>query len=364
MPKGKGRKNTEADMLKDNLKDSHEVQKSKPLFSLWKSDLTLAEFKILDTYLSRINSHNPEQRDVIFEKGELEKLLGVVKINHADLDARLKHLQAASINLGDDNHIDRVTLFERSQGFQDETGVWQVMLTCTQSAMKYFFNIEEIGYLRYKLRSIININSRYSYIMFIYLESNRFRKEWTVGLDELKLILNCETDETYAEYKHFNNLILKRCYKELTEKTELQYTYEPIRRGRRVTEIRFTLASRAVIPNETQVEGQLTFSDAPDFDPEPIEEPDIDELMLKKYGSETLTFIAGAMDYEFTKEETRVLFDIVLEHYIEPRNDEISRYDFVHRVYNRLKQRAAASQLEPLKSRYSYMKKLLEQEFE
>ena len=364
MPKGKGRKNTEADMLKDNLKDSHEVQKSKPLFSLWKSDLTLAEFKILDTYLSRINSHNPEQRDVIFEKGELEKLLGVVKINHTDLDTRLKHLQATSINLGDDNHIDRVTLFERSQGFQDETGVWQVMLTCTQSAMKYFFNIEEIGYLRYKLRSIININSRYSYIMFIYLESNRFRKEWTVGLDELKLILNCETDETYAEYKHFNNLILKRCYKELTEKTELQYTYEPIRRGRRVTEIRFTLASRAVIPNETQVEGQLTFSDAPDFDPEPIEEPDIDELMLKKYGSETLTFIAGAMDYEFTKEETRVLFDIVLEHYIEPRNDEISRYDFVHRVYNRLKQRAAASQLEPLKSRYSYMKKLLEQEFE
>ena len=351
-------------MLKDNLKDSHEVQKSKPLFSLWKSDLTLAEFKILDTYLSRINSHNPEQRDVIFEKGELEKLLGVVKINHTDLDTRLKHLQATSINLGDDNHIDRVTLFERSQGFQDETGVWQVMLTCTQSAMKYFFNIEEIGYLRYKLRSIININSRYSYIMFIYLESNRFRKEWTVGLDELKLILNCETDETYAEYKHFNNLILKRCYKELTEKTELQYTYEPIRRGRRVTEIRFTLASRAVIPNETQVEGQLTFSDAPDFDPEPIEEPDIDELMLKKYGSEPLTFIAGAMDYEFTKEETRVLFDIVLEHYIEPRNDEISRYDFVHRVYNRLKQRAAASQLEPLKSRYSYMKKLLEQEFE
>ena len=364
MPKGKGRKNTEADMLKDNLKDSHEVQKSKPLFSLWKSDLTLAEFKILDTYLSRINSHNPEQRDVIFEKGELEKLLGVVKINHTDLDTRLKHLQATSINLGDDNHIDRVTLFERSQGFQDETGVWQVMLTCTQSAMKYFFNIEEIGYLRYKLRSIININSRYSYIMFIYLESNRFRKEWTVGLDELKLILNCETDETYAEYKHFNNLILKRCYKELTEKTELQYTYEPIRRGRKVTEIRFTLASRAVIPNETQVEGQLTFSDAPDFDPEPIEEPDIDELMLKKYGSEPLTFIAGAMDYEFTKEETRVLFDIVLEHYIEPRNDEISRYDFVHRVYNRLKQRAAASQLEPLKSRYSYMKKLLEQEFE
>ena len=230
MPKGKGRKNAESEPLKDNLKDSYEVQKSKPLFSLWKSELTLAEFKILDTYLSRINSHNPEQRDVIFEKGELEKLLGVVKINNKDLDTRLKHLQATSVNLGYDNRIDRVTLFERSQGFQDENGVWQVTLTCTQSAMKYFFNIEEIGYLRYKLRSIINISSRYSYILFTYLEQNRFRMSWTVSLNELKRILNCEDEESYSEYKIFNNRILKKCYAELTEKTELQYTYEPIRR--------------------------------------------------------------------------------------------------------------------------------------
>lgn len=367
MPKGRGRKNAELPPLQDNLKDSYEVQKSTPLFSLWKSELSLSEFKILDTYLSRINSHHPEQRNVRFEKGEMERLLGVKQVKPQDLKQRLRHLMEQVIEIEDARKEDGfalISLFSIAKCIKDKDELWQIDISCTPEAMEYFFNIEEIGYLRYKLRSIINISSRYSYIMFIYLESNRFRKEWTVGLDELKLILNCETDETYAEYKHFNNLILKRCYKELTEKTELQYTYEPIRRGRKVTEIRFTLASRAVIPKETQIEGQLTFSDAPDFDPEPIEEPDIDELMLKKYGSEPLTFIAGAMDYEFTKEETRVLFDIVLEHYIEPRNDEISRYDFVHRVYNRLKQRAAASQLEPLKSRYSYMKKLLEQEFE
>lgn len=256
MPQSKGRKNAKSEPLKDNLKDSYEVQKSTPLFSLWKSELTLAEFKILDTFLARINSRKPEQRNVIFEKGELEKLLGVVKINNKDLDARLKHLQATSINLGCDNRIDRVTLFERSQGFQDENGVWQVTLTCTQSAMKYFFNIEEIGYLRYKLRSIINISSRYSYILFMYLEQNRFRMSWTVSLDELKRILNCENDDAYREYKYFNNLILKRCHKELNEKTELQYTYEPIRKGRKVTEIKFTLESRAVLPKETQIEGQ------------------------------------------------------------------------------------------------------------
>lgn len=55
------------------------VQKSKPLFALWRSELTLAEFKILDTYLARIDSHKPDKRTVVFEKGELEELLGVKK---------------------------------------------------------------------------------------------------------------------------------------------------------------------------------------------------------------------------------------------------------------------------------------------
>ena len=50
------------------------VLKSRPLCSLWQSDMTLAEFKLLDPYLSRINSHHPEKRTVISTKGELEQL--------------------------------------------------------------------------------------------------------------------------------------------------------------------------------------------------------------------------------------------------------------------------------------------------
>ena len=71
--------------------DKLTVQKSLPLFQLWRSNLSLAEFKIMDTYLSRIDSHKPDKRAVIFEKGELEKALGVKKINNADLKDRLKH---------------------------------------------------------------------------------------------------------------------------------------------------------------------------------------------------------------------------------------------------------------------------------
>lgn len=243
------------------------VQKSIPLFSLWRSDMSLAEFKILDTYLSRINSHDPERRTVIFTKGELEGLLGVKRINKPDLAARLKSLgRFVDLEQANSKKIHQVALFEEAYGEMDENGQWTVKLTCTAKAMKYIFNVEKLGYLRYKLRCIVNLTSRYTYILFTYLEHNRFRKSWVVDVDELRQILNCDTEESYKEFKLFNNRILRKCQKELHEKTECRFTYEPIKSGRRVTGVRFTLESIAALPEP--IEGQVSLFETNPDDPE------------------------------------------------------------------------------------------------
>ena len=243
------------------------VQKSLPLFSLWRSDMSLAEFKILDTYLSRINSREPDKRTVVFTKGELEQLLGVKRINKPDLAARLKGL-GRFVDLEDKNSkkIHHIALFEEAYGELDDNGQWTVRITCTTKAMKYIFNIEKLGYLRYKLRCITALTSRYTYVLFTYLESNRFRKTWEVGLDELRQVLNCDTEESYNEFKLFNNRILKRCQKELLEKTECRFIYEPIKSGRRVSAIRFTLEtlSDSMEPLEPSIPGQLSLDDYED----------------------------------------------------------------------------------------------------
>ena len=116
--------------LVNGLKGSHAVQKSLPLFSLWKSDLTLPEFKILDTYLSRINSNNPEERTVKLEKGELEEALGVCKINQKDLEMRLTNLMGSVVNVNDGTErkgFKLITLFEESECELDENGQWQIL---------------------------------------------------------------------------------------------------------------------------------------------------------------------------------------------------------------------------------------------
>lgn len=224
------------------------VRKSNPMTVLARSELSLSELKILDMYLARIDTHKPEQRTVKLTKGQLEKALGVTQIKKADLKQRLKNLyQPIDLAKDDKKRLHLISLFEEAEAEQDDYGVWQITLTCTQSAMKYIFKTELLGYFRYGLRSIINLSSRYSYVLFTYLEKNRFRKEWDVPLDELKHELKCDDEETYKPFKRFNDLILKKCQKELTEKTECRFTYTPIRKGRSVAVIRFKLETLPAI---------------------------------------------------------------------------------------------------------------------
>ena len=157
-----------------------------------------------------------------------------------------------------------VTLFEEAEAEQDDDGLWNVKLECTQKAMKYFFNIENLGYLRYKLRCITSLTSRYTYIMFIYLEANRFRKSWEVPLEELKKILHCENEATYNEFRFFNVKILKKVQKEMHEKTECQYSYFPIKRGRSVKAIRFEVET---LPKQYEAPEQLEMPGFTDSEP-------------------------------------------------------------------------------------------------
>lgn len=335
--------------------DKLTVQKSIPLFSLWRSELTLSEFKILDTYLSRIDSRKPEKRSVIFEKGELEQLLGVKRIRMDELDERLKHL-GTPIKVEDKSSptkkFSRVSLFEKSVAEQDENGLWQVELTASTSAMKYFFNIENLGYLRYKLRCITSMTSRYTYIMFIYLEANRFRKSWEVPLDELKTVLNCDKEETYKQFKRFNDLILKKIHKEMQEKTECRYSYTPIKKGRTVVAIRFDLETLPRLEEDADPD-QGNFDDY-------LQEKNTRDSICHGFGNQVFSV--------FSDDELAVLKDLAWPHSrqcdINRHNDALDDYALAceYACADYLRSRIKSAQLRKPKHLFAYLKKMIESE--
>jgi hypothetical protein len=331
--------------------DKLTVQKSQPLFALWRSDLTLAEFKILDTYLSRIDSHNPDKRSVMFEKGEIEKCLGVSKINMPDLKQRLYHLMGNVVEVPDSTMkkgFKAITLFEEAEAEQDDYGVWQVKLECTQKAMKYFFNIENLGYLRYKLRCITSLTSRYTYIMFIYLEANRYRKKWEVDIEELKEILNCENEELYKEFKFFNQKILKRVQNEMHEKTECRYSYKPLKKGRSVVKIEFTVET---LPK--------------------INDSDPNQITLEQWQNDTDNekelWQTPLEVFEFTEEQYKELFSVLvtIPDFKLPQSSacygsiDLMRYHYIDQKAKEITRRNAQK---PIRSKFSYLLKLMKQD--
>ncbi|WP_304433297.1 replication initiation protein [Acutalibacter muris] len=323
------------------------VQKTNPLMSLSETGLTLAEFKILDAYLARINSHDPDKRFIRLEKGEIERLLGVSQIKAGDLEKRIDNLfQTVTIrdkNLN--NGFCKIALFERATCYQDDTGLWQVDLGASPSAMEYIFNPERLGYLRYSLRNVIKLTSRYSYVLFLYLEQNRhMHLRWEVALDELRTLLRCTAD-TYKAYYRFNELVLSKCCKELNEKTDCKFTYEPIKRGRTVKAIHFTLKTVA-----DQLDGQISLADiAP---AQPVDEDD----KASTYSTELLGFLASACEFEFDDAEMRVLLDLILQLFPHSSNGGLERFNYLRRKYHLL---LMYSDKKKISNRFGYLKSLI-----
>ena len=329
--------------------ENHMVLKANPLVSLSETGLTLAEFKILDAYLARIDSHKPEERFIRLEKGEIEKYLGVTQIKPADLEKRIDNLfQTVTIR---DKHKPRgftkIALFEKAVCYQDDDGFWQVDLGASASAMDYIFSVENIGFLRYRLRNVINLTSRYSYVLYLYFEQNRnMHLSWEIPLEELKSLLQC-TAERYSQFKFFNSEILKKCQKELNEKTDCHFSYEPIRKGRKVSSIRFTLEPLSVAI-ESPMPDQLTIADYEDL----TQDPD-----------DPLALLSAACDDEFSREQMDVLLAAIATKDLPPHPDglEFARYHYLQQQYAMLNVRAASGKI---KHRFEYLLKMIQNDKE
>ena len=79
-------------------------------------------------------------------------------------------------------------------------------------------------------------------MLFLFLALNRFRNTFEVKVEDLKKVLRCDKEETYDDFRHFNDLILKKAQKELAKKINYKFKYKTIKTGRTVTSILFDLS--------------------------------------------------------------------------------------------------------------------------
>ena len=232
----------------DNTGDKTDclIQKTNPIVALTETDMTLSELKLLDAYLSQINTQNPESRYVTLPKGCLQDILGV-RLNKSVLSKRLHHLLKSTVTIPSKkraNGVAVISLFAIADAYPNDDGTWMIDMACTQEAMEYFFYPQNIGYIKYRLHNVLNLVSQHSYYMFLHLDQQLSwgRKNWRISVNDLKSILHCK-GSTYDQFFRFNGLVLKKVTEEINEKCDIKYTYTPIRTGRKVTDVEIKITS-------------------------------------------------------------------------------------------------------------------------
>jgi hypothetical protein len=292
------------------LNEEHIVQKSTPLVLMRNIPFDLGELKVFNVYLSRINSHDYEKRSVKFTKRELESLLGFEEMR---VDKLFRYTRTflgkiAEIPLSPNEYI-QLNLFSSFKFYKNEFGEWEILMTCTEEAKEYIFDIDNIGYIRYMLKNVIVLTSTYSYFLYTYIILNRFRGTWTESVERLrKEVFQCNEIETYKEYKYFKRDVLDRAMNEVNEKTDVNISYNVVKRGRHVTDIHFIYDSESHIDHN-----QLTFLSEPALAvPDAADAEVIADLdPAEKFVNDEIEFLSEAVPYDFSKLEMRILIDLV-----------------------------------------------------
>ena len=336
-------------VLKNSIDAENTVQMAKTLYrQITTTELSLNSLKIIDVYLSKINSHDASRKSVTFEKGELEKLFNVKYIRKEALEKHLNELLTITVllsqeetNLPPDKRVSMdkgsLLLFDVAHLEQDEnTQLWTVTIECSEKAKPLIFNIDKLGYLQHALQNSARLSKDKSFLLYKFLENNRNNKGtypqiFEASLDNVKNALKVDKEayDCRGEYGTLNNRILKVCQKEIQEKTDTWFDYEPKKKSRVVVGIKFTLYDRVKAIGETSVKVLDADNTAEkQANSVNIEANIIDDGAVNK----ELAYIATACDNEFTQAQITLLKDHI-SYYI---HTPIQIYKYLRKMYLKL----------------------------
>jgi len=95
-------------------------------------------------------------------------------------------------------------------------------------------------FTKYRLNIVFQLHSAYSIRMYELLKQYETIGSRRVTLEDLRLHLGVE-EGRYKLYGHFKDRVLLFAQGEINEKTDISFTFDEIKQGRKVVELRFTI---------------------------------------------------------------------------------------------------------------------------
>lgn len=230
-------------MKKDKkcIKLGFKVERSNELNLLRPNGMNLTEIRFLAIYQAKINARNPESRTVTFSLEEFCDIMNIKRVNITPIKNIIDDLLCKPIHLPCSNGVGfiAVPLFNKCEVNYDIKGEWYVKIQCHEDAIPYMFEMKR-NYFTYELWNALKLKSVNQIRMYEILKQYEKLGERVVSLNDLRLMLGINNAQ-YKKFKDFRIRVLESCQQALAEYTDIIYDFEPIRIGRKIENIKFTI---------------------------------------------------------------------------------------------------------------------------
>jgi len=206
-------------------------------------DLSLEEQKLILTLASMVQPTDEEFKPYNFRIADFMELLGVdTKTKYTEIPKITKELMKKVFEIHEGNKLIQTAWIS---GAIYEKGSGMVTLKFNPDLKPYMLQLKE-KFTQYQLANVLAMKSKYSPRIYEILKCNEFKKQGYIEIEvgELRKLLKAEN--IYPLYADFKRFILLQAQKELKKLTDIDFSFEEIKTGRKVTSIRFHIKANKV----------------------------------------------------------------------------------------------------------------------
>jgi len=224
----------------DYMDKNYLVTKSNYFIMNSSYDLSLEEQKLILTLASMVQPEDEEFKPYKFKIAEFIELLGIEnQAKYTETPKITKELMKKVFEIQEGNKLIQ-TAWLSSAIYEKGTGY--VELSFSPYLKPYMLKLNTM-FTQYKLANILSMKSKYSPRIYEILKCNEFKKQGYIKLEieDLRKLLKAEN--VYPKYNDFKRYIIERAQKELKKLSDINFEFEEIKTGRKVTSLKFYIKS-------------------------------------------------------------------------------------------------------------------------
>lgn len=287
-----------------------------------KYELSLNEQKILLYAISKLDRNKANFNVIEFDIKEFNDLLQIKGKRYEELRESVRELRKKEIIIKTDDK-ELITGWLSSIIFHRNTS--RITLKFDDNLIPYLLQLKE-QFTRYQIKNILYLSNKHSIRIYELLKQYEPIGKRTFIVDELKKVLMLENQ--YKRFSNFENWVLKPTMEEINEYTDINISYEKIKKGRSIESIKYRIEPKKICKYKQYLE--------------------------ENYNIKDIKVNAGLEEENFNSEQIIKLYEIAINKLGENLEDEKDIYSYININYKDM------SNKKNIINRYAYLIDMLE----